>query len=131
MELDFRIAYFVFWVSFFVITIAGFYGLPPDFKVEAEYMSGMLTASSILFGFWVMLIQAKPKERTEKWVYEKALSKIFYISVMFLMIPVVSIYFAALNKLSSVGALYSCMVSFLFNALNLMVALYYYKFKEV
>jgi len=111
------------------IIVIGIYGLPIGFEVNPEYINGILTASSILFGFWAVLIERQPKERTERFRY-KILLENFFFSFTFLMLSVVMIYFAALNKLHSVFALSFCLVSFMSNAYFLAMTLYYYKFKR-
>lgn len=130
MKPDFSLLFFVFYISFAVIGVVGFRDLPPDFEVEPEYISGMLTASAIIFGFWAILIQSKPKERVEKWRFEHVLSKLFFFSFLLLILSVVLSYLAALNKLSSVTALYFCLFSFLTNACFITMALYYHRFEK-
>ena len=113
----------LFGIIFVAICAFGTIGLPEDFEVKPEYLSGMLTASSILFAFWVAIIQMKPKGSSILLAY-------FFFSFTFLCVSVVSIYLTALNKIPSHAALGLCMLSFLTNALNLALMLYYYKFKE-
>ncbi len=106
------------------ITFVGLYDLPPDFKVDAEYINGILTASSILFGFWVILIQTRPKKRVQKWKYDNILVWNFGASVVSLILSVVTMFLGALNKISSVITLSVCMVSFFANTFYLSVDLY-------
>lgn len=116
-----------------IVTIAsiGVFGLPKDFKVDVEYINGILTASSILFGFWAILIERKPEERTKKLVYENFITKAFFFSFAFLVFSVLSMHFSALNIISSVETLVINTISFCLNAYFLTVTLYYYKFKEI
>lgn len=114
---------FLFGIFIMVICLFGIAGLPTDFEVEPEYLSGMLTASSILFGFWVAIIQRKPKKGEVILTY-------FLLSFTLLCVSVVAIYLTALNKIPSHDALLICMASFLMNAVNLALILYVYKFKE-
>ncbi|TET26014.1 MAG: hypothetical protein E3J73_05240 [Candidatus Bathyarchaeum sp.] len=130
MKLDFNVLLAVYFVSCLVLGVVGLWGLPEDFEVEPEYISGMLTASAIVFGFWAILIQTKPKERIEKWRYEHVFSKVFFVSFGLLIFSLVAIYFAALNKLWSATALYVCLVSFLSNALFITMVLYYSRFEK-
>lgn len=129
-ELDPRIFMIVFVATFLGLTYITGSNWPPDFAVEAEYLTGMLTASAIVFGFWAVLIQRKPEERTAKWLYEEVLSTQFFLSLGVLVLSVILIYVAALNKLYSVVALFFAMFSFLMNVVNVSLALYSFKFRE-
>jgi len=131
VKLDWRILLLlVYVVSFLAITTVGFWGLPPSFEVEPEYLTGMLTASAIIFGFWAILAQIKPEDIVEKSIYQHYLSKPLFFSLLLLTLSVVTVYFSALNKLSSVAALYVCMWSFLSNTVFITLALYYQRFPE-
>lgn len=129
-QVDFRIVIWGFVAACFMIMIISFHNLSPDFAVEPEYLTGMLTASSIVFGLWAILIQTKPKERVAKWLYEEVLIESFFLSFGLLVISVVLIYFSALNKMSSVIALLFSLFSFLLNVLNITMALYHFKFRS-
>lgn len=120
----------VFTILVIIITLLGFYGLPLDFKVNAEYIIGVLAASSIVFGFWTMLIERKPKEETKKFLYEHAFRFSFFISLAVLVGSVVATYFTALDKLYSTFTLWICTTSFCFNLYVVAITLYYFKFKD-
>jgi len=49
-----------------VLTLAAFSGTDPWRRINPEYISGILTASAIIFGFWGILIQESPKEKDEE-----------------------------------------------------------------
>lgn len=131
MKLDFPVVMeSIVFILLLVITIFGITSVPPDFEVNAEYINGVLTASSILFGFWIVIIEKKPKEETKKFMYENAIYFAFFVSFVFLLISVTLLYFSALDKLSSVYTLLFSTLSFLLNAFSVAVTLYYYKFKR-
>ena len=49
------------------------------FEVEAEYLSGILSASSILFGIWAIVLEKKPENVVYKWLFEHVTGKGFFI----------------------------------------------------
>lgn len=100
-----------------IIVVFGLYGLPSDFKVDPEYIVGILTASSILFGFWVFIIETITEVRsTQRRVrYYKDMRPYFSTSFLLLLFSVFFTYFAALNKIPSAYALSICTVSFFVN----------------
>ena len=63
-----RLRNLIFLLMIFSIFAYGLYDSPfsaanadSDFKVDAEYLNGILTASGILFGIWVIVIERKPQ----------------------------------------------------------------------
>ena len=108
------------------LIVLGFYGIPIDFKVEPEYLVGILTASSILFGFWVLVVQIKPNEPKE---LTTAMRLGFFWSFGFLTVSVILTYCTALNRMPSVFTLYFCTLSFISNASSLANYLYILKFR--
>ena len=56
----------VYFFVIFAIGSVGLLGIFPNFEVNPEYINGMLTAHTILFGFWVILIATVPKETIKK-----------------------------------------------------------------
>jgi len=129
MDWDPRIVMPALFLLFMAITTVGVINLPSDFEVEPEYLSGMLTASAILFGFWVVLIQKEPREDIEKWQLKHLIGKSFFMSFILMMLSIVVIYYAALDKLPSPVALFSCMLFFLMNALLITIQLYFQRFR--
>ena len=90
MELDPRLGlYALFAFLIVVITIGLAFGI--ETKVEPEYMSGVLTASAILLGFWAILIQRKPKKDIEIWRFKHLIGEPFLISFITLVVSVVPI----------------------------------------
>ena len=129
-ELDPRMVLVALLAMFLGLAYITASNMPPDFTVEAEYLTGMLTASAIVFGFWTILIHPKPEERTAKWLYEEVLSTLFFLSLGVLVVSVILIYLAALNKLYSAVALFFAIFSFLMNVVNVSLALHSFKFRE-
>lgn len=113
-----------------LLTLFGFFGVPSDFKGEAEYVNGILAASSVIFGFWAIMIEREPEEETKKSMYKGGLFLLsFIISLVFFVIAVITVYLGALNELPYKFTLWFCMSSLLFNTALLIMTLYYYKFK--
>ena len=120
---------------FFIITVV-FIGLHiflsavhifPSLEVDVdpEYISGMLTASNILFGFWILLIQRHYENDN---ILIRKLEKTFTIipfvyNIIFFTISVVYIYLSALFVLPSALALSFLVNSFLTNALSMIYEL--------
>ena len=126
-----------FFIVLMIIGLSGLiYGLKEGLKVSVVYMNGILTASSILFGFWAILIERKPKKGVKRWQFEvekwqyQIMSKLFYASFTSLLASVLFMYLSALDVVSSVLTLIACTISFYFNAYLVAITLYYYKFKE-
>lgn len=99
-------------------------------KIEAEYMTGMLSASSILFGFWFILIEKKPKDETKRFLYENAIFGLFFVSFGILLLSVVLLYLSAIEIIPSIAGFVSITLGFLLNAFSVGVSVYYFKFKE-
>jgi hypothetical protein len=104
--------------------------MDPWFRVEPEYIIGMLTASAIIFGFWAILIQERPQEIDKEKVYRHVLIALFLFSLATLILSVLFVYLVALGKVPPFTALWFCMYSFLSNAVNFSIGLYYQKLKE-
>ena len=115
-----KIAYIIGAFSSIVIILvfwATFQFVPAEFEVDAEYINSILTASSILYGFWMVLMQMKST---------KKISLIFSLGALFLLaLSVLMTYFNAIGFLPDILALFSCMVSFLWNITLLLKVLYH------
>ena len=131
MEANFPVILeYLFIILMLGIVIFGLLGVPADYEVDPEYINGFLTASSILFGFWIVIIEKKPEEKTKKFMYENAIYVAFFLSFILLIVSITLMFFSALNKLSSVYTLLFSTTSFLLNAFSVAITLYYYKFKR-
>ena len=98
------------WVTFYFVPVSA------EFEVDAEYINSILTASSILYGFWMVLMQMKST---------KKISLIFSLGALFVLaFSVLVTYLNAIGFVPDVLALYSCMISFLWNTAMLSAVLY-------
>ena len=114
---------FAFFLVLILVSVIGFYGIPIDFQVQPEYLTGILTASSILFGFWVVVMEIKPKELT------RVMRIGFFWSFGLFIVSVILTYSTALNRMPSVITLWFCTFSFISNASSLVNYLYFLKFR--
>lgn len=99
-----------------------------DFQVEAEYFSGILGASSILFGLWIITLGKKPVKRSNT-AYEVAVENFLYC-FLFLVLSVITVALTAVNLFSPPIALLLNTGSFCTNASFLIIPLYYFKMKK-
>lgn len=88
-----------------------------DFEVDPTFMNGILTGSSIAFGFWISLLKRQPQSRP-KYAFMLAVTNVF-----FLMFTVFSIFLCAIGVIHSVVALLSVVTSFNFNVFSLLLTL--------
>lgn len=113
--------------------IGGLYASPfalkQDFQVQSEYLSGLLTANGILFALWGIIIERKPRQETERWMYEHTIIIEFFLPFFLFAVSLFFVTLTALNLFSSVFALVFCSFSFFMNALLITFALYFHKFK--
>jgi hypothetical protein len=116
--------------GFAVLALTAYHNMDPWFSIEPEYISGTLTASAIIFGFWAILIQERSKEKDKEKVHKRVLIVLFFFSLATLILSVVNIYLVALDKVPPFVALWVCLYSFLSNIVNFTIALYYLQFKE-
>jgi len=91
-------------------------------SVNPEYTTGVLTASSILFGFWFIMLQREPKnERFVSQVQGNLLS-----SLILLVLTVMLLYFTALSNsaLLSEITLFIATMSFILNIFYVLLFLH-------
>ena len=112
--------------AFFLLTLYSLIGMPSGFEVDSEYINGILTASSILFGFWAVILGKEPKEKIEKHLYKYTTIPTIFIELGILLISVIIIFLSAMKKAPSVLALICVFGSFLFNVIMLVACLYSY-----
>jgi hypothetical protein len=133
LKIDFATSLLIFYAFLIVLMAYGIFSLVlrhalENFQVDAAYIDGILTASSILFGFWTMMVQRKPKQEVEK--YEATIAT-FFFSFGTLMLSVVLIFLTALNSCPSVVTLFFVTASFIVNATFLAFLLYELEFKKI
>lgn len=133
------LAIFFFSLGIFLGFVGGLYDSPisvvnkeSDLKVDAEYINGILTASSILFGIWTIVMERKPEGREIiKSEHEHLImSELFFIPFAFLVISVIFVSLTAVNLFSSQFTLLVCALGFATNAIFIAFALHFYKFKK-
>ncbi len=100
-----------------------------DFQVQAEYLSGMLTANGILFAFWAIVIERKPQKKRERWIFEHIFAEVFFIPFFLFALSTMFVFLTALDVFSSAIALGFCFFSFYINAIGITIILYYERFK--
>jgi len=132
------IAYAFLAIFFLSVFAFGLYNSPlrrisaeEDIDVEAEYFSGIITASGILFGLWAIVLERKPKDKTKKRQYETFIKETFLVSLLFLIMSVVVIALTAVNFYSSSYALFINTLSFCAVASFFTITIYFSKFKEI
>jgi len=114
----------------FGLNVSHEYNAEIDIEVDAEYINGILTASGILFGIWAIVIERKPKESVQKWLFGTAIKDCFLIAFIFLTLTVFFVALNALNLFSSLFTLVACSISFFINAFLIVLSLYYYHFRD-
>jgi hypothetical protein len=102
----------VVYFSLLVIIALGII-LFPKASVNPEYINGVLTASSILFGFWFIMLERKPKN--ERFLGQVRNNLLFSLGLLIL--TVMLMYFATLSNsaLLSEITLGAATVSFIVN----------------
>jgi len=126
-----------------VLTIViGLYGSPfavdtsqSDVTIDPEYINGILTASSILFGMWAVVLGMKPFESevydkgTRKFLHKTAVRDTFFFCLFFLVADVLLIFLVSLGVFSQVITILFTALTFIFNVIFLTMTLYFYVFE--
>lgn len=104
--------------------ISGFFLLSVDisYRVSPEYISGILTASSIFFGLWGFVI-SRTENEVAKRLWGLGMRKILSILLSLLAFTVFIVYLSGLGIMPSIIALYVCIWSLLINAIAMSFAL--------
>lgn len=97
-----------------IIILSLFAGLQGNIFIEPEFLNGILIGTSILFGFIIMLLEKIPKN------YKNDIFGISLLSIGFLSISIILIYFSALEKVPTSLALNFLAVSFITNLFFLL-----------
>jgi hypothetical protein len=106
-----------------------------DIKIDAEYINGILTASSILFGIWVLVLGIKPFEsqvydkKTREFLRKTVVRESFFFCLFFLGANVLFVFLASLSLLSQLFTITFTGLSFLLNVAFLTLTLDFYIFK--
>lgn len=115
-------------VFILILFIVGFYDYNLESQVNPEYIAAVLTASSIIFGFWAVLLEKNSEIRVAEFRYKHNIKIGFFLCIALLLLSVVFIYFTSLNKIPSAITLWLGIFSFIYNTFLLGVTLYYEKF---
>jgi len=128
--------YVVMAFAIFMIFAVGMYNNPftgiteeTDLDIDAEYLTGILTASGIIFGLWGIVFEPEP-DKDKQWEYVHIVKGAFFYSIFFLIISVISIMLTAANVYSSLGALLVNTFSFGMNTFFLGITINHFKFRE-
>lgn len=105
----------LYFVASFAVVVLGLALTPEQSEINVTYINGILTASSILFGFWATLFGIRPKGAIGKTLYRDVLRGSVFFSIFLLSLSVVSVFFSAMNGLSSKSACGIVTFSFLMN----------------
>ena len=113
---------------FFVI---GLTNTPLDVDVDPEFINGILAGSSILFGFWSIMLTQKEfrklliwKSRTGSFITLFVMPWFIFTSV-FLVVSVFVVFLCAIGLVPHVFGLSLVLQSFFYNALLILSSLYY------
>ena len=126
------IAFVIFFVVFALSS--GFYSISEfdpeiDKGFDAEYLSGVLTASVIIFGLWGIVLQMEPKRREEP-IYMSCI-EIFLVCVFFLIASVMMVMVSGLGFFSPMVALVFSNATFVLNAVFFAVTVYIFKYVSI
>jgi len=86
--------------------------------------NSILTALSIVFGFWILIIGKEPKDFLERSVYKIQMKFGIIPSFISLVISIILIYFSALKMIQPVWVLISVTIGFIFNVWLMGLYLY-------
>jgi hypothetical protein len=115
------------WVGFALLFILYFYwGEPETFQVDSEYINGILTALSIVYGFWIMMLGKEPKEFFERFRYKYYLRDLIYYNVELLFFSILYVFLNAMRMIPSYLTLILLTISFLFNIIFLGIYLHHH-----
>lgn len=126
----------IYFSIFLVIStlISGLYSLsefdPQEEKdFDVEYLSGVLTASGIVFGLWGIVLQTEPK-REEEPIYMLFI-EIFLICLFWLLASVIMMMLSGLGWFSPSVALIFISLTFILNAIFFSLSIYTFKYRPI
>lgn len=121
MDLE-SVGYLVFTLMV-IVSAFGWVFFDFTLEVDPEYINGILTASSIIYGLWGFIIS-----RTEKgmsgYFWKFNIIKVFTASFLFLAFSVFLLFLSGLRIIHPAYALYVGMNSFLLNAFAMTTTLH-------
>ena len=126
-------------IAIAIVIFGGLTRISGGFEVDVGYINGVLTASSILFGFWATLLTLTPMvtltpeeqtdwfySRQEWWRYYSVFRWEIIGSLILFAGSLALVYLSATRMISSGFALIGVSVSFFLNALFLGMHLHFY-----
>jgi len=117
---------FAFGLTTFLIITIGIIGLPLNFEVDPEFINGVLTANSIVFGFWATLIGLFSEEKIGG-IRRKLIIRVGIIgNLIIFSTSVIAVFFSGLGKPISIFAFGAVTTSFLSNVWLLAIVLYFF-----
>lgn len=104
--------------------ISGFflYFVDISYQVSPEYISGILTASSIFFGLWGFVI-SRTEDEVAKRLWRLGMRKILSILLSVFAFSVFIVFLSGLGIMPTVITLYVCIWGLLMNAMAMSFAL--------
>jgi len=117
---------YIWLIAGLLLPIFLYWGEPETIQIDPEYLNGILTASSILYGFLAVMLGREPKEYLEKFRYKYFLRGDIYYSFEILAFSVIYLSLSAVKVIPSTLPLVFLTISFLFNALIVMIHLHYH-----
>jgi len=100
-----------------------------DKTFDAEYLSGVLTASGIVFGLWGIVLQNKPR-REEEPIYMTSV-EIFLVCFFWLLASIIMIMLSGLGLFSPRVALIFISLTFIVNASFFALSIYVFKYRPI
>jgi hypothetical protein len=117
---------YIWLIAGLLLPIFLYWGEPETIQIDPEYLNGILTASSILYGFLAVMLGREPKEYLEKFRYRYYLRGNIYYSFEILAFSIIYLSLSAAKVIPSTLPLVLLTTSFLFNAFVLIIHLHYH-----
>jgi hypothetical protein len=115
---------FTGFLSFFIggsmafVTLLSIAQIPLDYQVNPEYLNGLLTVTSILFGFWAAFLVLKT-QRKEDAARKNMMRGIILVNLLWFAVTIDMFFFSAFNKIPSLILFWTMTMSLLLNILLL------------
>lgn len=119
-------------LPFLILVLAYAFGFKVPLQSDPTYMNGILTGSSILFGFWATILGNPPqvevdesivdKRQVEKFLAKTDIKAVFY-NLAFFFLAIFSMFFSSIGVLPSTFALCFVVDSFNINLYTLIIKL--------
>lgn len=100
------------------VTLLSIAQIPLDYQVNPEYLNGLLTVTSILFGFWAAFLVLKT-QRKEDAARKNMMRGIILVNLLWFAVTIDMFFFSAFNKIPSLILFWTMTMSLLLNILLL------------